>query len=59
MVRYVIIGCGMMGREHIRNISLLDYTSIVGIYEPNAEMRRLAKLLVPNTQFFDSLSKSL
>ena len=59
MVRYVIIGCGMMGREHIRNISLLDYTSIVGIYEPNAEMRRLAKLLVPNTQFFDSLPKLL
>ena len=59
MVRYVIVGCGMMGREHIRNIVLLDHTSIVGIYEPNKEMRRLAEILVPNTLFFESLAKLL
>ncbi len=59
MVRYAILGCGMMGREHIRNISLLDHTSIVGIYEPDEEMRRLAKLLIPHTQFLDSLPKLL
>jgi myo-inositol 2-dehydrogenase / D-chiro-inositol 1-dehydrogenase len=24
MLRYGIIGCGMMGQEHLRNIALLD-----------------------------------
>ena len=59
MVRYAILGCGMMGREHIKNILLLDNAFIVGIYEPDAEMRRLAKLLIPDTLFLDSLPKLL
>ena len=59
MVRYAILGCGMMGREHIRNIALLDRSSVVGIYEPDAEMRQLAERLVPNAQFPDSLPKLL
>ncbi|QDZ02886.1 Gfo/Idh/MocA family oxidoreductase [Nitratireductor mangrovi] len=38
-VRYAIIGAGMMGREHMRNIGLLDGAEIVAIADPNAESR--------------------
>ena len=60
MVRYVIVGCGMMGREHIRNIVLLDHTSIVGIYEPNKE--DIISELIPKslkTQFYKALLDSV
>ena len=28
MVNYGVIGCGMMGQEHLRNIALLDHAII-------------------------------
>ena len=49
----------MMGREHIRNISCLPETSIVGICEPDPEMRKLAKLISPDAEFFESLQSLL
>ena len=55
MLKYGIIGCGMMGREHIRNISLLSDTKISGIFEPNLEMRKLASQLVPDAIFCETL----
>jgi predicted dehydrogenase len=42
MVRYGIIGSGMMGQEHIRNIRLLDGAAITGIADPNEQMRMSA-----------------
>jgi predicted dehydrogenase len=59
MVRYGIVGCGMMGREHIRNISLLPETSIVGVFDPDPEMCKLTKEIVPDTEFFQSLQSLL
>ena len=41
-VRYGIVGTGMMGQEHIRNIQLLPGTEIVAIADPNTEMRAMA-----------------
>ena len=38
-VRYGIIGSGMMGQEHIRNISLLDGAQVVAVADPNETMR--------------------
>jgi predicted dehydrogenase len=35
---YGIIGCGMMGQEHIRNIQLLPQASVRAVYEPDPEM---------------------
>ena len=32
-----IIGCGMMGREHIRNINLLEKAKVTAIVEPNCK----------------------
>jgi len=48
-IRYAIVGAGMMGHEHIRNIAMLNDTSIATIVEPDTAMResaiRLAKSL--------------
>lgn len=40
--RYAIVGAGMMGQEHMRNIAMLDNTSISVIVEPDATMRESA-----------------
>ncbi|GGE44574.1 Gfo/Idh/MocA family protein [Actibacterium pelagium] len=42
MVRYGIIGSGMMGQEHIRNISLLGDCEVAAISDPNDGMRDLS-----------------
>jgi len=57
--RYGIIGCGMMGQEHIKNIALLDGTAVTAIYEPNAEMQAKAAALAPAADFVDGLDDML
>ena len=37
-VRYGIIGCGMMGQEHLRNIALLPGARVTRIFEPDEAM---------------------
>ncbi len=58
-VRYGIIGCGMMGQEHLRNIALLADAEVVAIFEPDAEMRSAAQALVPNARMVGSLAEVL
>ncbi|MCV0397968.1 MAG: Gfo/Idh/MocA family oxidoreductase [Rhizobiaceae bacterium] len=41
-VRYGIIGCGMMGREHVRNIEMLDGAVVTAISDPDITSRELA-----------------
>ncbi len=48
-----------MGQEHIKNIQLLDDTEIVAIFEPDAGMRDIAKSLIPNVAFENSIEKLL
>ena len=57
--RYGIIGCGMMGQEHIKNISLLDDTIVTVIFEPDSEMRAIAATLAPDATFEASLDALL
>jgi len=57
--RYGIIGCGMMGQEHIRNINLIDDAFIYAVYEPNLNMQKMAKELAPEARFYDTLDKIL
>lgn len=38
-LKYGLIGSGMMGQEHIRNINLLDGVSVAAIADPDAAMR--------------------
>ena len=38
-ISYGVIGCGMMGQEHLRNIALLPDAHVAAIFEPDAAMR--------------------
>jgi len=38
-LRYGLIGSGMMGQEHIRNLTLLDGCEVTAIADPDAAMR--------------------
>ena len=53
--RYGIIGTGMMGQEHIRNIALLDGASVTAICDPDADMRAQASALVPDAAIYGDL----
>jgi predicted dehydrogenase len=53
-VSYGIIGCGMMGQEHLRNIALLPNTRVAAIFEPDAGMRAAASALAPGAAMVDS-----
>jgi predicted dehydrogenase len=59
MLRYGIIGCGMMGQEHLRNISLLDQASVAAIFEPDSAMRAAAAALVPGARMVGSVAELL
>lgn len=41
-IRYGVIGAGMMGQEHIRNLNLLDGCEVAAIADPDPGMRRTA-----------------
>lgn len=51
-VNYAIIGSGMMGREHIQNISLLDDTEVTALCEPDAQQLSLSAKLVPDAAVY-------
>jgi predicted dehydrogenase len=42
MIRYGLIGGGMMGQEHIRNINLLPGARVAAVADPDEGMRRLS-----------------
>lgn len=54
---YGIIGCGMMGHEHMRNIALLPDTKVVAIYEPDAGMAAGAQAIEPDVQLCGSVAE--
>lgn len=54
IINYGIIGCGMMGQEHIRNIALQDGARVAAIYEPDEIMAAAAKAAAPNAKLHDS-----
>ncbi len=41
-IRYGLIGAGMMGQEHIRNINLIEGAEVAGLADPDTGMRALA-----------------
>jgi predicted dehydrogenase len=59
MLHYGIIGCGMMGQEHLRNIALLDGAKVAAIYEPDAGMRAAASALAPEARMVGSVAEVL
>lgn len=58
-LKYGFIGCGMMGREHIRNLALIEGSAVVAIIEPDAGMRAEAQKLVPDVQFASDIDELL
>ena len=56
---YGIIGCGMMGQEHLRNIALLDGAEVVAIFEPDPAMRAAAAALAPGAALVGSVAEVL
>jgi myo-inositol 2-dehydrogenase/D-chiro-inositol 1-dehydrogenase len=44
-IRYGVVGCGSMGREHIENIKALAGTSVTAIADPHEESRALTRAL--------------
>ncbi len=51
-VNYAIIGSGMMGREHIQNISLLGDTEVTALCEPDAQQLSLSAKLAPDAAVY-------
>ena len=58
-LNYGIIGCGMMGQEHIHNIALLDNAAVRAIYEPDAGMRAESLRNAPNAEMVNSIDALL
>ncbi|MEM9344269.1 MAG: Gfo/Idh/MocA family oxidoreductase [Pseudomonadota bacterium] len=53
-MNYGIIGCGMMGQEHIRNIDLLPDARVAAIFDPDELMMQTAKAMAPNARVYPS-----
>ena len=58
-LRYGILGCGMMGKEHIRNIDLIDGASVTAIADPDASMQVENQSLAPAARFCKDLDQLL
>lgn len=58
-LRYGVIGCGMMGQEHLQNIALLDGAEVGAVFEPNAEMSATAQSLAPTAVMAESFEALL
>ena len=56
-VRYGIIGCGMMGQEHLRNIALIPNARVTCIFEPDEFMAQSSLALAPGSRRVGSLAE--
>ncbi len=59
LINYGLIGCGMMGQEHLRNIALLPDTQVSAIFEPDAGMAKQALELAPQAVLVNSIDALL
>lgn len=58
-LKYGLIGCGMMGREHLRNIALLPGVDVVSVFDPDPQQLRQALPLAPRAQAAQSIASML
>ena len=52
-VRYGIIGTGMMGWEHIRNLALIDAAQVTAVADPDPGSREVARHAAPGAAVFE------
>ena len=57
--RYGLIGCGMMGQEHLRNIALLPGVEIAAIFEPDPGMQDISRSLAPQARMVTGIEQVL
>lgn len=53
-IRYAIIGTGMMGQEHIRNLTVLGGVEVTAISDTDPSMRAAGSALAPKAAVFHS-----
>ncbi|WP_377192369.1 Gfo/Idh/MocA family protein [Ruegeria meonggei] len=58
-IHYGLIGCGMMGQEHLHNIALLEGTRVAAIFEPDADMAKAAQEIAPDAVMVASVHELL
>ncbi len=58
-VNYGLIGCGMMGREHIQNINLLPQGRVSVVYDPVPELAQACATLAEDAHVADTLDDLL
>lgn len=58
-IHYGLIGCGMMGQEHLHNIALLEGTRVSAIFEPDAGMAAKAQTIAPKAAMVSSVQELL
>jgi predicted dehydrogenase len=58
-ILYGVIGCGMMGQEHLRNIALLEGARVAAIFEPDPGMSALAQAHAPDARMCGSVAEVL
>lgn len=58
-IHYGLIGCGMMGQEHLHNIALLKGTRVSAIFEPDGKMARAAQAIAPEATMVASVQDLL
>lgn len=56
-VKYGLIGCGMMGLEHLRNIALLEDANVVAILDPNREQLQRGLQIAPKARGVASIAE--
>ncbi|MEL7176315.1 MAG: Gfo/Idh/MocA family oxidoreductase [Pseudomonadota bacterium] len=59
IVNYGIVGCGMMGQEHIHNIALLDGARVSVVYDPVPELAQAAAGIAEGAHIAASLDDLL
>lgn len=57
--KYGLIGCGMMGVEHLRNIALLPGAETVAICDPNPSQRAQGLNVVPNARAYETIEEMM
>ncbi len=55
--KYGIIGCGMMGHEHVANINLLEGAKVSAVYDPVPELAQSASEKSGGAQVYGSISE--
>lgn len=58
-VNYGLIGCGMMGQEHLHNIALLPDARVSAIFEPDGQMAEAAIAIAPEAKLHHSIDSLL